>query len=105
MKPETRKKNAYRAWCKDTFPDYHVKDFPCRGRMYEVWDAAWQHKEKETDDQLLAVRCALADLCGAYQAMLLGNMHAHFWAAHHHSIHELAKAFGLEEEIPEELNV
>lgn len=54
-----------------------------------------------TEKQLLAVRCALADLCGAYQAMEMGDMHAHFWAAHHHSIHELAEAFGLEEEVPE----
>ncbi len=41
MKLETRIQNAYRAWCKSTFPDYHVKDFPCRGRMYQVWEAAW----------------------------------------------------------------
>ena len=55
-----------------------------------------------TEKQLTAVRCALADLCGAYQAMLQGDMHAHFWAAHHHCINELAEAFGLEDEIPED---
>jgi hypothetical protein len=41
MKPETKIKIAYRNWCKDTFPDYNVKDFPCYGRMYEVWEASW----------------------------------------------------------------
>ena len=41
MKLETRIQIEYRRWCKDTFPDYHVKDFPARGRMYEVWKAAW----------------------------------------------------------------
>jgi hypothetical protein len=96
------KNKAYRAWCKDTFPEYHVRDFPYRGRMYEVWSAAWQQKEKEMDSRLLAVRCALADLCGAYQAMQQGDMHAHFWAAHHRSINELAEAFGLEAEVPED---
>lgn len=37
--PMTR---AYRRWCKDTFPDYKVTDFPLRGRMFEVWCAAWR---------------------------------------------------------------
>ena len=41
MKPETRIKIEYRKWCKDTFADYRVKDFPCQGRMYEIWKAAW----------------------------------------------------------------
>jgi hypothetical protein len=41
MKLETRIKVEYRKWCKDTFPDYKVKDFPCQGRMYEVWEASW----------------------------------------------------------------
>lgn len=34
-------KRAYKAWCKATFPDYKTKDFPCYGRMFEVWCAAW----------------------------------------------------------------
>jgi hypothetical protein len=41
MKPKTYMQNAYRAWCEATFPNYHVKDFPCSGRMYQVWEAAW----------------------------------------------------------------
>ncbi len=41
MKLETRIARAYRAWCKATFPNYKVADFPLRGRMYEVWVAAW----------------------------------------------------------------
>ena len=41
MKPKTYMQVAYREWCAETFPDYHVKDFPARGRMYEVWKAAW----------------------------------------------------------------
>lgn len=41
MKPETRIKIEYRKWCKDTFADYRVKDFPCQGRMFEIWQAAW----------------------------------------------------------------
>ena len=34
-------KAAYRQWCSQTFPDYTARDFPCRGRMFEVWCAAW----------------------------------------------------------------
>ena len=41
MKLETQIQIEYRKWCKATFADYHVKDFPARGRMYEVWKAAW----------------------------------------------------------------
>jgi hypothetical protein len=41
MKPETRIKIEYRKWCKDTFDNYKVKDFPCQGRMFEIWRAAW----------------------------------------------------------------
>jgi hypothetical protein len=46
MKPETRIKIEYRKWCKDTFADYRVKDFPCQGRMYQVWEAAWYASAK-----------------------------------------------------------
>jgi len=41
MKPKTYMQNAYREWCESTFPNYDVKDFPCTGRMYQVWEAAW----------------------------------------------------------------
>jgi hypothetical protein len=53
-------------------------------------------------DQASALVCALADLCGAYQAFKLGDMQAHDWKAHQTSIIELAEAFGLEEEVPED---
>lgn len=53
--------------------------------------------------ELNAVRCALADLIGAYQAHQQNDMHAHDWKAHLQSIHELAEAFELDSEIPEEL--
>lgn len=41
MKELTRIQIEYRKWCKETFPDYKVKDFPCHGRMYQVWEAGW----------------------------------------------------------------
>ena len=37
----TEMRRAYRAWCMATFDDYKTADFPFRGRMYEVWCAAW----------------------------------------------------------------
>lgn len=41
MKEITRTNRAYQRWCEQTFPDYKRKDYPYRGRMYEVWCAAW----------------------------------------------------------------
>ena len=41
MKLETRIKIEYRKWCKDTFDNYKVNDFPCQGRMFEIWRASW----------------------------------------------------------------
>ena len=41
MKPKTYMQVAYRGWCAKTFPNYDVKDFPCQGHMYQVWEAAW----------------------------------------------------------------
>ncbi len=52
MKPETRIKIEYRKWCKATFPDYKVKDFPCHGRMYQVWEAAWCASMKFTQGEM-----------------------------------------------------
>jgi hypothetical protein len=48
MKPETKIKIAYRNWCKLSFPDYKVQDFPCHGRMYQVWEAAWLASKEAT---------------------------------------------------------
>ena len=46
-----------------------------------------------TKDQIMAIKCAFADLQGAYQAYEQGNMHAHDWEAHHLTIKEMAKQF------------
>ena len=52
-----------------------------------------------------AVRCALADLIGAYQDwMAKGRPDSyHDWDAHLQSIDELALEFDLQDEIPEDL--
>mgnify|MGYP003331958723 CR=1 FL=1 len=42
---------AYQAWCKVTFPDYKATDFPYRGRMFEIWRAAWVTAKKETSNE------------------------------------------------------
>ena len=31
----------YRAWCQRIDPDYRIKDYPLRGRLFETWQAAW----------------------------------------------------------------
>jgi len=54
-----------------------------------------------TDKQMSAVRCALADLCGALQAHEGRDTWLHDWDAHLQTIEELAQAFGLEQEVPE----
>lgn len=41
MREQTRIQQAYQRWCEQSFPDYRRKDYPYRGRMYEVWCAAW----------------------------------------------------------------
>lgn len=53
----------------------------------------------QADKQRTTVRCALADLCGAYQA---DDFHMHDWKAHLLTISELAEAFGLEDEVPKD---
>jgi hypothetical protein len=56
-----------------------------------------------TEKQLSAVRCALADLCGALQDyQQRGGDSFHDYRAHQQSIAELAEAFGLEDEVPED---
>lgn len=32
---------AYRQWCKDMDPDYTPTNYPLRGRMFDMWCAAW----------------------------------------------------------------
>lgn len=52
-----------------------------------------------------AIHCALADLVGAWQAWVADGSgdSLHDWDAHCESIRELAEAFDLTNEIPEEL--
>jgi hypothetical protein len=54
-----------------------------------------------TNKQLNAVRCALGDLAGAYQAYKQGDLNIHDWENHLASIDELAEQFDLEDEVPE----
>lgn len=56
------------------------------------------------EKQTYAIRCALADLCGALQDYQQRGSQdsAHDWRAHQQSIIELAEAFGLEDEVPED---
>jgi len=56
------------------------------------------------EDQILAIRCACADLIGALQARNQLDIHAHDWKAHELSIKELINTFDfLQEEIQTEL--
>ena len=41
--------------------------------------------------EIFAIRCALADLIGAFQAYKQGDIHAHAWKAHGQSIDELSE--------------
>ena len=43
--------------------------------------------------QIDAIRCAQADLIGAYQAFKQMDIHAHDWEAHRLTIEELTEAF------------
>lgn len=56
-----------------------------------------------TSSQKLAIRCAFADLIGAYQAMKQSDIHVHDWKSHKLSIEELYEAFKDELEDPSEL--
>lgn len=52
-KLDTIIKRAYKQWCAETYPDYRPEHFPCKGRLYETWHAAWMaamHHILETDD-------------------------------------------------------
>jgi hypothetical protein len=43
--------------------------------------------------QIDAIRCAQADLIGAYQAFKQGDLYAHDWKSHLLTIDELTEAF------------
>ena len=57
-----------------------------------------------TKKQDYAARCALADLCGALQDyQQRGSPDSfHDWDAHRQTIQELAEAYRLESEVPED---
>jgi hypothetical protein len=56
-------------------------------------------------EQITAIKCAFADLCGALEAYHQGDMRVHDWRAHGDSITELFDAFSEEcdLEMPESL--
>ncbi len=51
------------------------------------------------DMESTAIKCAYADLIGAYQAMQQGDINAHDWKAHYLSICELEQTFGFIEPV------
>ena len=50
------------------------------------------------DDQMLAIKCAYADLLGAYQAMEQCDIQGHDWKAHKQSMDDLLNNFKFLEE-------
>ena len=48
-----------------------------------------------TEDQILTIKCAFADLQGAYQAYKQGDMHNHDWKSHYLTIEEMAEQFNF----------
>lgn len=53
----------------------------------------------------LAVKCALIDLVGSYQAMQQKDFSKHDWSAHLKSINELSEAFNIKSVFPELLPI
>jgi hypothetical protein len=51
-----------------------------------------------TPTQICAIKCAFADLVGAYQAHQQGDIHLHDWDAHRQSILDLAECFDFVDE-------
>lgn len=49
---------------------------------------------KLTDKQIMAIRCAYADLVGALQAIEQNDPWKHDWEAHTQSIYDLENHFG-----------
>jgi hypothetical protein len=48
-----------------------------------------------TEDQIMTIKCAFADLQGAYQAYKQGDMHNHDWKSHYLTIEEMAEQFNF----------
>jgi hypothetical protein len=53
--------------------------------------------------QKYAVKYAFADLCGAMQSYIQGDIEAHDWQAHMETILDMKKAFDFLDEIPADL--
>lgn len=52
-----------------------------------------------TKSQRFAIECAFADLVGAYQAHLQGDIFVHDWDAHRQSIQDLIECFDFIDEV------
>lgn len=48
-----------------------------------------------TDKQILAIKCAVADLMGALEAHEYGDSNLHDWKGHRQTIENLMEAFPL----------
>ncbi len=57
------------------------------------------------EDQILAIKCAHADLVGALQAREALDMHVHDWKAHLRSIEELEDAFEFIEPFNQKITI
>jgi hypothetical protein len=57
-----------------------------------------------TNEQVIAIKCAFADLCGALQAFQQNDIHTHDWEAHLESIEDLVKQFpNIDLELPDDI--
>lgn len=52
-----------------------------------------------TPEQILAIRCAYADLKGSMEAKENNDIHSHDWKAHDLTIQELEEAFDFLNEV------
>lgn len=56
-----------------------------------------------TLEEKMAIKCAFADLCGAMQAYLQGDIHAHDWKAHAQTLQDMSDAFDFLDAIPTDI--
>lgn len=56
-----------------------------------------------TLEEKMAIKCAFADLCGAMQAYLQSDIHAHDWKAHAQTLHEMLDVFDFLDPLPADL--
>ena len=80
----------------DEWPDTYFIPYT---KLMEELEAA-----RITPGQVSAIRCASADLLGAWQSFYNGDRLSHDWAAHKLSIIELHEAFpDILDDLPEDL--